>query len=94
MTHVGREQEVPALTPPPARTPAAALAVRAGLAALVAAALFFCYWRQSQAVPLSSDGSSNVLQAWAMLRSCHMYRMRRLATTASAGSTHAAIVTR
>ena len=38
----------------------------AGLA-LAAAALFFCYWRQSQAVPLSSDGSSNVLQAWAML---------------------------
>jgi hypothetical protein len=43
------------------------LAVRAGLAALAAAVLFFCYWRQSQAVPLSSDGSSNVLQAWAML---------------------------
>jgi hypothetical protein len=28
---------------------------------------FICYWRQSQAVPLSSDGSSNVLQVWAML---------------------------
>jgi hypothetical protein len=67
VTHVGREQEVRALTPPPARTPAAVLAVRAGLAALAAAVLFFCYWRQSQAVPLSSDGSSNVLQAWAML---------------------------
>ena len=67
MTHVGREQEVPALTPPPARTSAAKLAVRAALAALAAAVLFFCYWRQSQAVPLSSDGSSNVLQAWAML---------------------------
>ena len=67
MTHVGREQEVPALTPPPAGTPAGVLAVRAGLAALAAAVLFFCYWRQSQAVPLSSDGSSNVLQAWAML---------------------------
>jgi hypothetical protein len=67
VTHVGREQEVPALTPSPARTPAAVLAVRAGLAALAAAVLFFCYWRQSQAVPLSSDGSSNVLQAWAML---------------------------
>jgi hypothetical protein len=66
VTHVGRAQ-VPALTPPPARTTAAALAVRAGPAALVAAVLFFCYWRQSQAVPLSSDGSSNVLQAWAML---------------------------
>ena len=59
--------EVPALTPRPARTPAAAIAVWAGLVALAAAVLFFCYWRQSQAVPLSSDGSSNVLQAWAML---------------------------
>ena len=67
MTHVGREQEVPALTPRAARTPAAAPAVWAGLVALAAAVLFFCYWRQSQAVPLSSDGSSNVLQAWAML---------------------------
>ena len=67
MTHVGREQEVPSLTPPLARTPAAALAVRVGLVALAAAVLFFCYWRQSQAAPLSSDGSSNVLQAWAML---------------------------
>jgi hypothetical protein len=66
VTHVGRAQ-VPALTSPPARTTAAALAVRTGLAALAAAVLFFCYWRQSQAVPLSSDGSSNVLQAWAML---------------------------
>jgi hypothetical protein len=43
------------------------LAVRAGLAALAAAVLFFCYWRQSLAAPVSSDGSSNVLQAWAML---------------------------
>ena len=67
MTHIGREQEVPALAPPPVRTPGAVLAVRAALVALAAAVLFFCYWRQSQAVPLSSDGSSNVLQAWAML---------------------------
>jgi len=52
---------------PPARTPAAARAIRAGLVALAAAILFFCYWRQSQAAPLSSDGSSNVLQAWDML---------------------------
>jgi hypothetical protein len=64
---VGRDQEVPALNAPPARTPAAALAVRAGLVALAAAVLFFCYWRQSQATGLSSDGSSNVLQAWDML---------------------------
>jgi len=34
---------------------------------LAAAVLFFCYWRQSQSVPLSSDGSGNVLQAWDML---------------------------
>ena len=67
MTSVGRDQEVPALSAPPARTSAAALAVRSGLVALGAAVLFFCYWRQSQAAPLSSDGSSNVLQAWDML---------------------------
>ncbi len=71
MTHVGRDQETPALTAPPARTSAARLAsfgVRVGLVALAAAVLFFCYWRQSQSVPLSSDGSGNVLQAWDMLQ--------------------------
>ena len=62
---LGRDQGA-ALSAPPARTPAA-LAVRAGLVALAGAVLFFCYWRQSQTVPLSSDGSSNVLQAWDML---------------------------
>jgi len=67
MTSVGRDQKGIALSAPPARPPAAALAVRAGLVALAAAVLFFCYWRQSQAAPLSSDGSSNVLQAWDML---------------------------
>jgi hypothetical protein len=67
VTSVGRDQEVTALGAPPARTPAAALAVRAGLVALAAAVLFFCYWRQSHATGLSSDGSSNVLQAWDML---------------------------
>ena len=40
---------------------------RAALVVLAAAVLFFCYWRQSQSVPPSSDGSSNVLQAWDML---------------------------
>ncbi len=34
---------------------------------LATAGLFTLYWRQSQSVPLSSDGASNVLQAWAML---------------------------
>jgi hypothetical protein len=67
MTSVGRDQEAPALTTPPARKPAAALAIRSGLVALAAAVLFFCYWRQSQAAPLSSDGAGNVLQAWDML---------------------------
>jgi hypothetical protein len=67
VTRVERDQGVAALGAPPARTRPAARAVRAGLVALAAAVLFFCYWRQSQAAPLSSDGSSNVLQAWDML---------------------------
>ena len=67
VTHLGRAQEAPAVTALPARTSAATLAKRAGLVVLAAAVLFFCYWRQSQAVPLSSDGGGNVLQAWDML---------------------------
>jgi hypothetical protein len=67
MTHVGRDQEAPALDAPAARASAARLAWRAALVLLAAAVLFFCYWRQSQAAPLSSDGSANVLQAWDML---------------------------
>jgi hypothetical protein len=70
MTSVGRDQEAAAPAAPPARTPAAALARRAGLAGLVVlavAALYFAYWRQSLAVGLSSDGSGNILQAWDML---------------------------
>ena len=70
MTRTWRAREAPdqaSPAGPPARTPAAALAGRAGLVALAAAVLFFCYWRQSQSVPLSSDGSGNVLQAWDML---------------------------
>jgi hypothetical protein len=31
------------------------------------AILFACYWRQSLSQPISSDGASNVLQAWDML---------------------------
>jgi len=68
VTHLGRAQEAPALTDLPARTSAATLAKRAGLVVLAAAVLFFCYWRESQAAPLSSDGGGNVLQAWDMLR--------------------------
>ena len=67
MTHLGRAQEAPVVTDLPARTSAATLAKRAGLVVLAAAVLFFCYWRQSQAAPLSSDGGGNVLQAWDML---------------------------
>jgi hypothetical protein len=67
MTRVGPGQGAPALAAPPARTPAATLAWRAALVMLAAAVLFFCYWRQSQSAPLSSDGSANVLQAWDML---------------------------
>ncbi len=66
----GREQQVPALAAAPARAPratGATLAKRAGVIAGAAAVLFFCYWRQSQAAPLSSDGGGYVLQAWAML---------------------------
>jgi hypothetical protein len=43
------------------------LAKRAGLVVLAAAVMFFCYWRQSQVAPLSSDSGGNVLQAWDML---------------------------
>jgi hypothetical protein len=50
-------------SPPPARR----LAVRTGVIAAAAAVLFFCYWRQSQLAPVSSDGSANILQAWDML---------------------------
>ena len=68
MTSVGRDQEAPALTAPPARTPGGhARLARGPLVVLAAAVLFFCYWRQSLAVPLSSDGAGNVLQAWDML---------------------------
>jgi hypothetical protein len=67
MTHVGREQEAPVRAAPPARTSPATLAWRAALVVLAVAVLFFCYWRQSQTAPLSSDGSANVLQAWDML---------------------------
>ncbi len=63
----GREQGASALTTLPSRTPAGTLAWRAGLVVLAAAVLFFCYWRQSQVAPLTSDGSGNILQAWDML---------------------------
>ena len=70
MTRAGPAQEASGrawMTAPPAGTAPATRARRAGLAVLAAAVLFFCYWRQSQSAPLSSDGSGNVLQAWDML---------------------------
>ncbi|MGB6577235.1 MAG: hypothetical protein WBF34_04885, partial [Streptosporangiaceae bacterium] len=62
-----RELQAPALAARPARASPATLAWRAALVVLAVAVLFFCYWRQSQTAPLSSDGSANVLQAWDML---------------------------
>jgi len=40
---------------------------RAAVWALVATALFTCYWRQSQVTEVTSDGASVALQAWSML---------------------------
>jgi hypothetical protein len=34
---------------------------------LACAALFFCYLRQSESLPINADGASNALQAWDML---------------------------
>ena len=53
-------------TPGTVRTRARA-AWRPALVVLAAIGLFILYWRQSESVALSSDGASNVLQAWAML---------------------------
>jgi hypothetical protein len=40
---------------------------RPAVVVLAIAGLFILYWRQSESVSPSSDGASNVLQAWAML---------------------------
>ncbi len=59
----------PEIAPAPATARGSAFG-RARMLALTAAAVavcFFCYWRQSRSVPVTSDGASNVLQAWAML---------------------------
>jgi hypothetical protein len=58
--------QAPVRTSGGARTRARA-AWRPAVVVLAAAGLFTLYWRQSRSVPLSSDGASNVLQAWAML---------------------------
>jgi hypothetical protein len=67
MSVSGREREAPAGTAEPAAAPARRRAEYAGLAVLALAVLFLCYLRQSQSVPVSSDGSANILQAWDML---------------------------
>jgi hypothetical protein len=64
----GREREASAeATGPPSGAPARRRAEYAVLAVLAVAVLFFCYLRQSSSVPVSSDGSGNILQAWDML---------------------------
>ena len=67
MRVAGRDQQASALPVKPAVASRATRLMRAGAAAGVAAILFFCYWRQSQSVPLTSDGAGNALQAWDML---------------------------
>jgi hypothetical protein len=53
--------------PPGTARPRARAVWPPAVVVLAAAGLFTLYWRQSQSVPPSSDGASNVLQAWAML---------------------------
>jgi hypothetical protein len=67
MTVGGREQQAPAVTAEPAGRGGVTYAKWAAVVVAAVAVLFFCYWRQSLSAPLSSDGSGNVLQAWAML---------------------------
>ncbi|HEY6295060.1 MAG TPA: hypothetical protein VIX15_05295 [Streptosporangiaceae bacterium] len=72
MSVSGRQREAPAgrgagLTGPATAAARRRRAERAVLAALAVAVLFFCYLRQSSSVPVSSDGSGNILQAWDML---------------------------
>ena len=55
---------------PSARRPGARAVrrtVRAAAIVLVAVVLFLVYLRQSDRVPVGSDGASNALQAWDML---------------------------
>jgi hypothetical protein len=56
-----------AVRPPQTAGPPARVVWWPAMAVLAAVGLFTLYWRQSQSVPPSSDGASNVLQAWAML---------------------------
>jgi len=67
MSVSGRLREASAGLAGPATASARRRAERAVLVALAVAVLFFCYLRQSSSVPVSSDGSGNILQAWDML---------------------------
>ncbi len=67
MSVSGREREASAGLAGPATPSARRRAERAAWVALAVAVLFFCYLRQSSSVPVSSDGSGNILQAWDML---------------------------
>ena len=68
MSVSGREREARAQAAgPPSAAPNRRRAEYAVLAVLGVAVLFFCYLRQSQSVPVSSDGSGTILQAWDML---------------------------
>jgi hypothetical protein len=67
MSISGRAREASAVTGEPSAAPARRRTEYAILAVLAVAVLFFCYLRQSSSVPVSSDGSGNILQAWDML---------------------------
>jgi hypothetical protein len=63
----GREKQDRADTAEPATAAVRWRPAHAVLIVLAVAVLFFCYLRQSQSVPVSSDGSGNILQAWDIL---------------------------
>jgi hypothetical protein len=67
MSVSGREREASSGLAGPATPSGRRRAERAAWVALAIAVLFFCYLRQSSAIPVSSDGSGNILQAWDML---------------------------
>jgi hypothetical protein len=67
MSVSGRERQASADVAAPKTGASRRRAERAVLIVLAVAVFFFCYLRQSSSVPVSSDGSGNILQAWDML---------------------------
>jgi len=67
MSVSGRQREASAESTQPTPDSARRRTERTILVVLAVAVLFFCYLRQSSAIPVSSDGSGNILQAWDML---------------------------